>query len=59
MPCSHCYPEVTQHIFFQSVITVFPFYLAMYVGNYKHVSFPDCKLLELKNDDLVFFFLIK
>lgn len=39
--------------FFQSVITIFPFYLAMYVGNYKPVSFPDCKFLGLKNDDLV------
>lgn len=47
MSCGHCYLEMTQHVF-KSILTIFPLDLAMYVGDYKLVSFSDCKFLNSK-----------
>ena len=51
----YCYLKVTQHIKKKkkSILTIFPFYSALHVSNYKPVSLPDCKFQGFKYDDLV------
>ena len=54
MSSRYCYLKVTQHILKKSILTIFPFYFALHVRNYKPVSFLDCKFHGFKDDDLVF-----
>ena len=47
-------PKSDSAYFLKSVITIFPFNLAIYIGNYKPVFFLDSKFHGFMNDDLVF-----